>query len=231
MRLRRAYYDLFSAIYDWVIALHSGDANARLRDLLIDRTGVQAGARLLDLCTGTGAVALRACGTTGPQGFVVGLDFSSGMIRRAREKAVRMGVAHVAFVVADVARLPFAASSFDAISCSHAMYELHPEERGRMLEEARRILRPGGRFVMMEHCEPTHPLVRLLYRLRLVAVGSTGNREFARNEVPFLRRFFVDVRTERSPTGGSKLILGTKDGGSGSGADGELAVTAILDPL
>ena len=50
MRFRRAYYDLFSLVYDRVIALHSGDASARLRDLLIERTGITAGDRLLDLC-------------------------------------------------------------------------------------------------------------------------------------------------------------------------------------
>jgi demethylmenaquinone methyltransferase/2-methoxy-6-polyprenyl-1,4-benzoquinol methylase len=215
MRLRRAYYDLFASVYDWVIALHSGDASARLRDLLIDRTGVQAGGMLLDLCSGTGAVALRARRTTGPDGLVVGLDFSSGMVRRARENAARIGIADVAFVVGDATRLPFAPASFDAVSCSHAMYELRPAARERTLEEARRVLRPGGRFVMMEHCEPTRPLVRSLYRLRLLALGSSGNREFARDEVPFLRRFFVDVRSELSPTGRSKLILGNK----GEGAD------------
>jgi len=49
MRFRRAYYDLFSHVYDRVIALHSGDASARLRDLLIERTGIKARGRLLDL--------------------------------------------------------------------------------------------------------------------------------------------------------------------------------------
>lgn len=215
MRLRRVYYDLFASIYDRVIALHSGDASARLRDLLIDRTGVQAGGMLLDLCSGTGAVALRARRATGPDGLVIGLDFSWGMIRRARANAARMGVADVAFVVADATRLPFAPASFDAVSCSHAMYELQPDARGRTLAEARRVLRPGGRFVMMEHCEPHRPLVRFLYRLRLLALGSSGNREFARDEVPFLRRFFVDVRSELAPTGRSKLVLGH----TGEGAD------------
>jgi ubiquinone/menaquinone biosynthesis C-methylase UbiE len=214
MRFRRAYYDLFSPLYDLVIALHSGDASARLRDLLIDRTGVKAGSMLLDLCSGTGAVALRARRTTGPDGLVIGLGLSSGMIRRAHAKAARTGVADVAFVVGDATRLPFAPASFDAVSCSHAMYELRPEARGRTLAEALRVLRPGGRFVMMEHCEPSRPLVRFLYRLRLLVLGSSGNRGFARDEVPFLRRFFSNVRSELSPTGRSKLILADKDAGA-----------------
>jgi len=84
------------------------------------------------------------------------------MIRRARGKARKTGVADVTFVVGDAARLPFANGSFDAVSCSHAMCELSPEVRDRALQEVSRVLRPGGRFVMMEHCEPSRPLVRFL---------------------------------------------------------------------
>jgi demethylmenaquinone methyltransferase/2-methoxy-6-polyprenyl-1,4-benzoquinol methylase len=213
MGFRRAYYDLFSHVYDRVIALHSGDGNAAARDFLVARAGVEAGSRILDLCTGTGAVALRAQRATGPGGFVVGLDFSDGMIGKAAEKSRRLGVPSVAFVVGDAARLPFAAGSFDLVSCSHAMYELSPEARDRVLSEARRVLRDGGRFVMMEHCEPSRALARLLYRVRLAALGSSANRDFARDEVPFLQRMFVDVSRELSPTGHSKLIRGVKHEG------------------
>jgi demethylmenaquinone methyltransferase/2-methoxy-6-polyprenyl-1,4-benzoquinol methylase len=214
MRLRRAYYDLFSQVYDRVIALHSGDTSARLRDLLIDRTGIQPGDRLLDLCTGTGAVAVRAQTAVEPDGLVVGVDFSAGMIRRACVKARQTAVADVTFVVGDAAHLPFANASFDAVSCSHAMYELSPEVRDRVLQEVSRVLRPGGRFVMMEHCEPSHPLVRFLYRVRLSVLGSSQNRAFARDEVPVLRRYFADVKRELSPTGRSKLIFGNTHEGA-----------------
>jgi ubiquinone/menaquinone biosynthesis C-methylase UbiE len=113
-------------------------------------------------------------------------------------------------VVGDVARLPFASSAFDAVTCSHAMYELGPEVCARTLEEARRVLRPGGRFLMMEHCEPERPFLRFLYRVRLTATGSARNRSFARDEGPFLRQFFADVKRETSPTRRSKLISGAK---------------------
>jgi demethylmenaquinone methyltransferase/2-methoxy-6-polyprenyl-1,4-benzoquinol methylase len=214
MRLRRAYYDLFSRWYDRVIALHSGDASARARDFLVERTGVGPGGRVLDICTGTGAVALRAQRATGPGGLVVGLDFSTGMIGRARQKARQAGVPGLWLVVGDAARLPFAADRFDAVTCSHAIYELSPEVRERALQEAQRVLRPGGQFLMMEHREPSHPFVRFLYGVRLATMGSSRNREFARDEVPFLRRYFADVTTELSPSARSKLVRGVKDGSS-----------------
>lgn len=210
-RSRRAYYDLFSHFYDFVIALHSKDGNAALRDFLVDNAGVAAGSRLLDICTGTGAVAVRARETTGSDGVVVGLDFSGGMIRKACEKARRASLVGVHFVVGDAARLPFRSGSFEAVTCSHAMYELSPEVRTRALEEAHRVLRPGGRFLMMEHCEPTRPLVRFLYQVRLATMGSARNRSFARDEVPFLCQFFRDVKRQASPTGRSKITWGVKE--------------------
>ena len=65
-RSRRAYYDLFSHFYDFVITLQSKDRSAALRNFLLDKAGVAEGGRLLDICTGTGAVVLRAQETTGP---------------------------------------------------------------------------------------------------------------------------------------------------------------------
>lgn len=217
MRLRRAYYDFFSRWYDRVIALHSGDASARARDFLIERSCVGAGGRLLDICTGTGAVALRAQRAVGASGLVVGLDFSVGMIRKALEKARQAEVAGLWLVVGDAARLPFAAESFDAVTCSHAIYELSPEVRERALREVQRVLCPGGQFLMMEHREPSHPIVRFLYGVRLATMGSSRNREFARDETPFLRRYFVDVTTEISPSARSKLVRGVKDGRTAHG--------------
>ena len=210
-RSRRAYYDLFSHFYDFVITMHSKDTSATLRDLLVDKASVAAGGSLLDICTGTGAVALRAQETTGPDGAAVGLDSSQGMIRKAREKARRASLNGVCFVVGDAARLPFRSSAFEAVTCSHAMYELSEEVRTHALEEARRVLRPGGRFLMMEHCEPTRPFVRFLYQVRLAMMGSARNRSFAQDEVPFLYQFFRDVKRQLTPTGRSKLIWGVKE--------------------
>ena len=90
------------------------------------------------------------------------------------------------------------------------MYELNGEVRGERLRGALRVLRPGGRFVMMERCEPRRPLPRLLYRVRVLALGSAASREFARDEVPFLRRFFGDVGRELSPASRSSFIWGVK---------------------
>ena len=74
----------------------------------------------------------------------------------------------------------------------------------------KRVLLPGGRFLMMEHEEPAHPFVRFLYKVRLVSMGSWDSASFVAKEMELLSRFFRGVTKEKSPTGNSKLLVGTK---------------------
>ncbi len=206
-RFRRKYYDLFSHVYDAIIALHSRDQRAYLRRFLLEKAGVQKNTRLLDLCTGTGAVPLAAVDFISEEGLIVGVDFSWGMLRRAVDKARQRRHPKLFFVLANVGELPFPTATFEVITCSHAMYELDPLTRDRTLQEIKRVLKPGGCFAMMEHCEPKNPFVRFLYYLRLASMGSPENRAFARDERPFLQKYFREVKKFLSPTGGSKLLL------------------------
>ena len=80
MRIRQKYYDVFSYFYDWVIKLHSQDKSLWLRHYLSRKSGVKSTDKVLDLCTGTGALAIILSQYT-PQGMVVGLDFSLGMLK------------------------------------------------------------------------------------------------------------------------------------------------------
>lgn len=209
-RLRRFYYDLFSNFYDFIIHLHSKDEGEGLRDFLIEKTGVSPGERILDICTGTGAVVLAASSSVGDQGMAVGLDFSFGMLKKAQGKMGVMGLSNVNLVVADVGNMPFKDGVFDCVTCSHAMYELKAEIRQEALNGIKGVLKEGGSFYMMEHCRPKNPIVKFLYYIRLMSMGSSENRFFAQDEVPVLRKHFSDVKRELSPTGKSKLIYGTK---------------------
>jgi len=175
---------------------------------LIKKTGIIPGDRMLDICTGTGAVAMAAHKVIVPKGLVVGLDFSYGMLSKAREKARKKGLSALYLVMGDVGEMPFKGDVFECATCSHSMYELESETRMNALNEICRVLKENGRFFMMEHCKPRNPFVRLLYYVRLMFMGSPENRDFAEDEVPVIKRFFKDVKRELSPTGKSKLISG-----------------------
>ncbi len=208
MRIRQKYYDVFSCFYDWVIKLHSQDKSLWLRHYLSRKSGVKSTDKVLDLCTGTGALAIILSQYT-PQGMVVGLDFSLGMLKKAIEKAKTLKRKNLYWVVADAGALPFKSGTFDVITCSHAMYELTGKTRRLALENIKRCLRPGGRFCMMEHEEPKHPFIKFLYHLRLLSMGKEG-REIVRHELEELKNIFKNVVKEITPTGRTKLICGEK---------------------
>lgn len=121
----------------------------RLRPYL--RSGVSA----LDLCTGTGDLALglsRYCP-------VVGCDFTHGMLVRGVTKANRRGLSRrVRFAEGDALRLPFPARSFAAVSVAFGLRNLESYSRG--LSEMLRVLRPGGALAVLEFSQPTLPVFK-----------------------------------------------------------------------
>ena len=210
--IRQAYYDLFSGIYDHVIGLHSRDRQGSLRRFITDRTQVSLGDWALDLCTGTGSVAVELAARVGKGGLVVGLDFSSGMLEKAKRKSENLNLSHVCFVQANAARLPFKDSAFRGVTCSHAFYELKGFEREMAVEEVARVLEKGGRFCLMEHVMPEKLFLRFLFYIRLFFIGSRDVRQFLRNEESILGEKFKNIAKEISPTGQSKLVCGEKGG-------------------
>lgn len=128
---RRIYYDIFFPFYDGFVALHSPDKLDSARKLLTDLVPVQGGDLIPDLCTGTGTLLAYLQAKAGAHGHVVGVVFSSGMLRKAGEKI--RALTNVLLVEADAARLPFKAESFNGVTCSCAFYELKGPTRERAL--------------------------------------------------------------------------------------------------
>ena len=210
--LRRLYYDLFSKFYDLIIRLHSLDREGSLRGFITEKANLSKGDKALDLCTGTGSVAVELTKGVGGEGLVVGLDFSWGMLEKAKEKANRLNLDQLFLVQANASQLPFKKSSFHGVTCSHAFYELKGEERKRAIDEVASILIEGGRFCLMEHARPEKAFVRLLFYIRIFFLGSKDARKFLMEEGPIFGENFENITKVMSPTGKSKLIYGEKGG-------------------
>ncbi|RYG19972.1 methyltransferase domain-containing protein [bacterium] len=117
--------------------------------VLVDLAAVQNGERALDVATGTGNTAFAIA----EKGAVVtGVDISAGMLAQARERAQREGVA-IDFVEGSAENLPFPDASFDLVTVRHAPHHFH--DVPQFLREVRRVLAPGGRFVMSDGTSPT----------------------------------------------------------------------------
>jgi ubiquinone/menaquinone biosynthesis C-methylase UbiE len=202
---RRAYYDKFSKFYDRFVALHSRDAQGLARKFLADQLPVPKGASVLDLCTGTASLLSHFAAKVGCDGQVVGVDFSYGMLRVAHEKIRNLPNVHL--VEADAGYLPFAAGTFDAVTCSHAFYELKGETQDWALREIVRVLRPQGAFLMMEHDVPSNAIVRALFYLRLTFIGAGRAITFLRHEQEVLKKHFGSVEKVMPPGGRSKVMV------------------------
>jgi demethylmenaquinone methyltransferase/2-methoxy-6-polyprenyl-1,4-benzoquinol methylase len=210
--LRQLYYDLFSKVYDVIIRLHSRDVEGSLRGFIIGKANLSKGDRALDLCTGTGSVAAKLAGQVGENGLAVGLDFSRGMLEKAKGKAFRLNLKQLHLVQAYADQLPFKDSSFSGVTCSHAFYELKGKERTMAIDEVARVLKTGGRFCLMEHAKPQKRIPRLLFYVRIFFLGAKDARKFLGEEESILGEHFKNVTGHLSPTGQSKLIYAEKGG-------------------
>ncbi len=210
--LRRVYYDLFSKIYDFIIRLHSRDRAGSLRRFIVEKANISEGDKALDLCTGTGSVAIELTKQVGKTGSVIGLDFSRGMLEKAKNKALRLHLNQLHLVQANASQLPFKKCSFHGVTCSHAFYELKGEERKRAIDEVARILVDGGRFCLMEHAKPKRLFPRLLFYVRIFFLGARDARKFLAEEGSIFGERFKNITKVMSPTGQSKLIYGEKGG-------------------
>ena len=119
-------------------------------DQLIERAGLSAGERVLDVACGTGIVARRAALRVGASGTVVGLDLNAGMLSVASRASVGLQPA-IEWRQGSALELPFAAESFDAVFCQQALQFL--SDPVAALIEVRRVLAPGGR-VAANVCRP-----------------------------------------------------------------------------
>jgi demethylmenaquinone methyltransferase / 2-methoxy-6-polyprenyl-1,4-benzoquinol methylase len=138
--------------------------------------GAPAGARVLDLCCGTGDMTFEA--RRQGAAMAVGADFSAAMLDVAQRRRQAAG-AEVFFLRGDALRLPFADASFDAVTIGYGLRNVADIEQ--CLREMLRVLRPGGRMVILDFGKPANPLVRALYAVFLRAAMPVMGRLFHRD--------------------------------------------------
>lgn len=153
---------MFAAIagsYDLNNRVHSLGLDQRWRRFAVSEAAVRAGDRVLDVACGTGDLTQAFASTDAAE--IVGLDFTPEMLELARKKqlALPAGVAgRLRYVEGDAQRLPFEDRSFDVVSIAFGIRNV--EDPTRTLREFARVLRPGGRLVILEFDQPRNPLVR-----------------------------------------------------------------------
>jgi demethylmenaquinone methyltransferase/2-methoxy-6-polyprenyl-1,4-benzoquinol methylase len=171
-----ALFDATARHYDRLCSVMSLGSGRSYRRGVLVRAGLKPGMHVLDVATGTGLVARSAWKVLGDDGAVVGLDPSRGMLQEAR-KVVRGPL-----VQGIVEHLPFANERFDIVSMGYALR--HMADLGVAFRECRRVLKPGGRFVILEISRPRS------------AVSQWFVRAYLQRILPLLMRLSrADART------------------------------------
>ncbi len=202
---RQRYYNIFSRFYDDFIALHASGDRDETRRFLVDAADLQNAVRprVLDICCGTGSVILSFADRIDDI-LAIGYDFSIGMLARAKAK----NVGHKAdFIKGNAASLPFGDNAFDIVCCSHALYELKGRDRYRALSEMKRVVKPDGKVLIMEHAVPRKKLIRLLFYVRMLTLGSQDAREFLGQGNAAFKSIFPNVLLTHTASGKSKLFI------------------------
>jgi demethylmenaquinone methyltransferase / 2-methoxy-6-polyprenyl-1,4-benzoquinol methylase len=156
-------FDRVAARYDLLNTLMSAGLHHRWRERAADLAALGPGDSALDVCCGTGDLTLELASRLAPGGNVVGCDFSEPMLDLAREKTAARGAAGVRFEWADALQLPYDAGRFDAVTVGFGLRNFADRDRG--LREMARVLRPGGKLVVLEFTRPRRPPFSTFYSL------------------------------------------------------------------
>lgn len=119
-----------------------GEFHPRLAHSLIEYAGIRSGQKILDIATGTGLVAIEAAQLVGPEGRVVGVDISPGMLSQVKQKIEAAGLSNTEFLQADAETVNFPDNSFDVVLCCSALVYLRNIPAA--LRRWHRFLKPNG---------------------------------------------------------------------------------------
>jgi demethylmenaquinone methyltransferase/2-methoxy-6-polyprenyl-1,4-benzoquinol methylase len=189
-------FDRIAGVYDRMNTVMTVGLDRSWRERAADRAELSPGHTALDVCCGTGELALELASRVGPEGSVIGCDFSEPMLDLAREKARGSSDANLRFEWADALDLPYPDGRFDAVTVGFGVRNLSNLDRG--LGELARVLKPGGRIVILEITQPQRPPLSWFFALwfdRIVpALGTLAGDRDAYSYLPESVRSFPAPR-------------------------------------
>ena len=179
-------FDASAAHYDWITDVMSFGSGRWYRGWALRRHGLEAGMRLVDVGTGTGVIARRAQDLVGPEGEVLAVDPSAGMLEQARAA----GVVNTATGQGEA--LPAADGHFDMLTMGYALR--HVADLRMAFGEYHRVLAPGGRVLLLEITPPRSRLGYHLLRFYLRRVVPLVTRVFRRSrDAQVLMHYYWDT--------------------------------------
>lgn len=165
----REMFDSIAPRYDFLNRLLSLGIDRRWRKFAVQQIKVAESGRILDVATGTADVALQIAAQTPPSVTVTGIDFSPQMIELGKEKVTGSPyAARIALQVAPCEDIPFADDTFDSATIAFGIRNVVDRLAG--LQEMRRVLKPGGRVVILEFSNPRSRFFKALYNFYFLRI-------------------------------------------------------------
>ncbi len=177
---------IFSTVAPYVDLLSSGFSlgfDHLWRSKAVDLSGIRAGERVLDVCAGTGELALLLSRKVGAQGSVTGADFCEEMLARARKKTGQK-YRNLSYVLSDAKQLPFQDNTFDAVTVAFGMRNI--PDTIPALQEMKRVLKPGGKFICLELTRPHVRWFRALYEWYVFRIMPFIGQIVVKTAAPYL---------------------------------------------
>lgn len=151
-----------AARYDIMNDVLSGGMHRLWKRFTIELSGVRRGNKVLDIAGGTGDLTRKFSSLVGPDGEVVLADINASMLKVGRDRLLDKGVANnIRFVQADAEKLPFPDNHFDVVTIAFGLRNVTHKEDA--LRSMLRVLKPGGRLLVLEFSKPSNPLLSKFY--------------------------------------------------------------------
>jgi len=158
----RGVFDSVAGNYDLMNDLMSGGLHRLWKRFALAQTGLRPGQRALDVASGTGDLGAGLARQVGKEGLAVLTDINREMLSRGRDRLVDRGLAaNVAFVLANAETLPFPDRSFDCVTIGFGLRNV--TDKPAALVAMRRVLKPGGRLLVLEFSKPTLEILKPAY--------------------------------------------------------------------
>jgi demethylmenaquinone methyltransferase / 2-methoxy-6-polyprenyl-1,4-benzoquinol methylase len=177
-------FDAIAGRYDFLNHLLSAGIDRRWRTRAIRSLQLSGCEQILDLCSGTGDLAIAAMRAQPPAARVVGVDFAGAMLRVGAGKLRNERLDdRVAMVQGDATRIPLSDGSVDAVTIGFGIRNV--QDMDAACAEIHRVLKPGGRLAILEFAVPTAPVIGTLYRVYLTRVLPLIGRAVSRHNAAY----------------------------------------------
>jgi demethylmenaquinone methyltransferase / 2-methoxy-6-polyprenyl-1,4-benzoquinol methylase len=191
-----AMFDDIAFKYDFLNRFLSAGIDITWRKKAIKQIASLQPKKILDVATGTADVALMASNLLQAE-KIIGIDISDGMLAIGRQKVQKAGLSQIIELLnGDSETINFETNSFDAVTVAFGVRNFQNLEKG--LSEIKRVLKPGGKLVVLEFSQPKMPGVKSMYNLYMQIIAPNVGKLFSKNRNAYK---YLDESIKKFPEG------------------------------